>query len=193
MRFESSSPIKKGAEYELALLGGKPDLKPETPPEIKKHLFSDFNCPEETNELMLDIEKYSQSDPINPKKWFLKELRHQIINALNLKTKEEQENIKIFSTVGTTLDTRRGIDFFIGYYDAEKKKTIRIAGDVTEATLAEKIKRSESATFNKIFIFGDVGEKCLKGDEKECFEIMSHYGFQFAEAIKAKIARIRPA
>ncbi|MBI2507065.1 MAG: hypothetical protein HYW09_00435 [Candidatus Niyogibacteria bacterium] len=185
IKYESAPPMREGREYEMDLVG-RPDFRPDTPQESLRCL-RDPSCVENNSRLFKEFEKYYAGDPTQPKRAFLRDLRIEIIDQLDLETEDEMNAVGVFPALDTTLDAR-GIDFFVSYLDPAKKKKIRIAGDVTTDTPLSKEERvGDPRLLNKILIYGDVGDECAKGD-KECLEVIGRYAEKFVSSIKARQA-----
>lgn len=75
------------------------------------------------------VQRFSKEDPTNPKKDLLRDLRLEIIDALD----DEKVTVEAYSALGTPLDVFHGIDAFLIIKQDGKETVITL-----DATLREK-------------------------------------------------------
>jgi hypothetical protein len=150
------------------------------------------------------VKKLQPSDPTNPAKGFLKDLRLEVIDTLlnfssekikeNPKIKNFQVNlgsdedrVKIFTAVGSPLDIYHGVDGFIEFEGKNGKKQI-----VTFDVSLDKLKMNKQPRAN-IILIGEVPDPTRGKNEEEknknttkYFEVLNKIAQEVVEVLMSE-------
>ncbi|OGL64978.1 hypothetical protein A3B21_03890 [Candidatus Uhrbacteria bacterium RIFCSPLOWO2_01_FULL_47_24] len=122
--------------------------------------------------------RFQSSDPTNPNKDFLRELRLAIVDQLNL-APDTSDSVKVYTAVNTPLDKFHGVDGFATYQSSGGE--ILITMDVTANP--EKVMRGAKAQV----IIGEVADP--RENEEEYLREIDKYAGEIIERIHDELER----
>lgn len=76
------------------------------------------------------VKKYQPSDPTNPQKPFLKDLKLEIAELLKLESDKDLDRVRVYTAVNSILDIDFGVDALVEFEDDEGK-TRMVTFDIT--------------------------------------------------------------
>jgi hypothetical protein len=166
----------RGTQFEYDIFGEVDTRDPRYAAELKKMGVGQNTYLPFAKSVEL-VKKFQPSDPTDPKKDFLRELRLAIIGRLGIEDDDAMDAIGVYTAVGTPLDKFHGVDAFVSE-TADGNETI-----VTlDATLRpEKIAEGGKADI----IIGDMPSP--EEDEDAYLKAVESY----AERIVARLERLR--
>lgn len=122
------------------------------------------------------IRAYYPEDPTNPKKEFTKDLRLEIMWALNLK----DQQIRYYNSLKTPLDIWHGVDAWIEIDDPKSNEPIVVTIDTTLNTAKQESGHKAN------LIVGDVPEP----DSKQYLPIVERYAKEAVELFQNQLHQI---
>lgn len=131
------------------------------------------------NEAVEFTKKFQPWDPTNPDKDFARELRLAIAEQLGLKTDDDFERLKFYTSAGGPLDMHY-IDGFVTFQPLGENREFAVTFDVTKNPEKE-FPRAD------LLIEGDIPDP--SENEQVYLNTIDEYAEKFGEVFKTKIAK----